>query len=121
MNPNPHEVVTPVVAAALNIFKAAAKVPSVKRVVYTSSTITASRPAGDKVRTVDETSWNEESVALAWAPEPYELERALDVYGASKTLAEQALWKFMDEQKPGFVLNTSELKCAKRLYVCSCV
>jgi hypothetical protein len=34
------------------------------------------------------------------------LQRRLDVYSASKMQSEQAAWKFMEEEKPGFVFNT---------------
>ena len=41
------------------------------------------------------------------APPPYEgVQRRLDVYSASKTQAELESWKFMKENKPGFVMNT---------------
>lgn len=30
----------------------------------------------------------------------------MPVYAASKTLSEKEAWKFMDEKKPGFTLNT---------------
>jgi nucleoside-diphosphate-sugar epimerase len=32
--------------------------------------------------------------------------RAFAVYSASKVEAEKALWKFVKEEKPGFVINT---------------
>jgi hypothetical protein len=32
-------------------------------------------------------------------------------YGASKTTGEKAAWEFMDEHKPGFVLNTVLPSC----------
>ncbi|KAF2428314.1 aldehyde reductase [Tothia fuscella] len=105
-DPNPHVVVTPTIAAALNIVKAAVKFPNIKRVVYTSSSTAASMPLPNKEFTIDAKSWNEHSIKEAWRHAPYEQSRAVDVYGASKAQAEQALWKFMEEEKPGFVLNT---------------
>jgi nucleoside-diphosphate-sugar epimerase len=50
--------------------------------------------------------WNTADVEAAWKPPPYEGGRAWAVYGASKTQAEQAAWKFMDEHHPKFVLNS---------------
>jgi nucleoside-diphosphate-sugar epimerase len=102
---DPNEVVTPVVKASLNIIKAAANFPGIKRVVYTSSSMAAASPFPDKEFVVDAKTWNESSVEVAWKPPPYEPSRGFDVYGASKTQAEQALWKFMEEEKPNFVLN----------------
>jgi nucleoside-diphosphate-sugar epimerase len=95
-----------VINASLNVIKAAAKFPNIKRVVYTSSSMAAASPAPDKELTIDENTWNESCVEAAWAPPPYEASRGYYVYGASKTQAEQALWKFVKEEKPGFVLNT---------------
>ena len=56
---------------------------------------------------VNENTWNDSAVKDAWAPPPYEQDRSYAVYAASKTEAEKALWKFIEEEKPGFILNTS--------------
>ncbi|KAH8811169.1 hypothetical protein F5884DRAFT_267019 [Xylogone sp. PMI_703] len=96
-----------VVNGALNALKSAAKEPTLKRVVMTSSSTAAASPQPNKEFVMDENTWNEDAVKAAWAPPPYEgLQRRLDVYSTSKTQAEQAAWKFMREEKPGFVLNT---------------
>jgi hypothetical protein len=63
-------------------------------------------PEPDKEFTVDVDTWNEAAVKMAWAPPPYAMDRAYAVYAASKTQAEQALWKFEKEEKPGFVVNS---------------
>ena len=55
---------------------------------------------------VDQSSWNEFDVQAAWAPPPHEVSRASAVYSASKVAGEKAAWKFMEENKPSFVLNT---------------
>jgi len=65
----------------------------------------AASPAPNVEVTIDEKSWNESCVEAAWKPPPYEQSRGYYVYGASKTQAEQALWKFVEEEKPDFVLN----------------
>jgi nucleoside-diphosphate-sugar epimerase len=104
---DPNEGVPIVVNGTLNALKAAASEPSVKRVVLTSSSTAAASPQPNKVFTIDPDTWNETAVQAAWAPPPYEgLQRRLDVYSASKTQGEQAAWKFMKDNKPGFVLNT---------------
>lgn len=103
---DPNEGVPIVANGTLNALKAAAKEPSVKRVVLTSSTAAAS-PQPNKEFVIDENTWNETAVKAAWAPPPYEgLQRRLDVYSASKTQGEQGAWKFMKDESPGFVLNT---------------
>jgi len=48
--------------------------------------------------------WNEADIRAAWAPPPYD-GRQWAVYGASKTEAEKAVWKFVKEQQPEFIAN----------------
>ena len=85
---------------------AAAKTASVTRFVYTSSSTAASAPKPDVKFRMDSSTWNQEAIDRAWAPPPYEgAERSWAVYGASKTQAEQEVWKFVKEKKPGFVAN----------------
>jgi nucleoside-diphosphate-sugar epimerase len=104
---DPNEAIPVVVNGTVNALKAAAKEDSVKRVVLTSSSTAAASPQPNKEFVIDENTWNEDSVKAAWAPPPYEgLQRRLDVYSASKTQGEQAAWKFMREEKPGFVFNS---------------
>lgn len=109
---DPNEAVPVVVNGALNALKAAANEPSIERVVMTSSSTAAASPKPNVEFTIDEETWNEEALKAAWAPPPYEGEqRKLDVYSASKTESEQAAWKWMKENRPGFVLNTVLPNC----------
>jgi nucleoside-diphosphate-sugar epimerase len=104
---DPNEGVPTVVDGTLNALRAAAKEDSLKRVVLTSSSTAAASPQPNKVFIMDENTWNDSAVKAAWAPPPYEgLQRRLDVYSASKTQGEQAAWKYVKEENPGFVLNT---------------
>ena len=89
-----------------NILEAAAKTPTMKHFVYTSSSIAAVRPTPNKRFHVDSNSWNEADVRDAWAPPPYLPSRAFSVYGASKVEAERAGWEFMKNENRNFVLNT---------------
>ncbi|KAL8721136.1 MAG: hypothetical protein Q9225_002119 [Loekoesia sp. 1 TL-2023] len=104
-SPNPNQVIPGVIAGAINAVSAAAKQSSVKRFVFTSSSsaITSAKP--DVEFTINTDQWNDEDVAKAWAPPPYNQDRATSVYAASKTQAEQEVWKFVREQQPNFVLN----------------
>ncbi|XP_020214815.1 tetraketide alpha-pyrone reductase 1 isoform X2 [Cajanus cajan] len=83
------ELIDPAVKGTLNVLKSCAKSPSVKRVIFTSSVsavIFNERPKTPEV-VVDET----------WFSNPdfcRELERW---YSLSKTLAEDAAWKFVNE------------------------
>lgn len=102
--PNPHEVITPTVSMARNILESAAKTPSIKRFVYTSSTATL--PQLESGVHLTPSSWTDPAVVdMAWA-EPHSQEKAPLVYTASKYLGEKACWDFMAERKPHFDLNT---------------
>ena len=102
---DPNKVISPVVAGAVNAAAAAAKEPSVKRFVYTSSSTAITDPKPGLAFDLSVKDWNTETVEAAWKPPPYEPERAWAVYGASKTQAEQKIWEFYKEKKPGFALS----------------
>ncbi|KAL8945604.1 MAG: hypothetical protein Q9222_007876 [Ikaeria aurantiellina] len=104
-SPDPNKVIPSVIAGALNVASSAAKQSSIKRFVYTSSSTAMTSPKLNQEYHISNTMWNEEDVAKAWAPPPYNPDRSFHVYGASKTQAEQAMWKFMKEEKPGFGFN----------------
>lgn len=84
------DLVDPAVSGTVNVLRSAAGA-GVRRVVLTSSMAAITdQPVAGKVFT--EQDWNETS-SLTRNP-----------YYYSKTLAERAAWRFMDEQKPGFDL-----------------
>lgn len=104
---DPNKAIPTVVHGALNMLSAAAKEPSIKRVVITSSSTAASAPKPNKEFVIDENTWNTEDVEAAWQPPPYEgVARKLAVYSASKMQSEQAAWEWMKDNKPNFGLNT---------------
>ncbi|KAF3935146.1 Dihydroflavonol-4-reductase [Dactylellina cionopaga] len=105
-SPDPNQVVSKTEAGVLSILRSAAKTPSVKRFVLTSSSSAVLLPQPGKHITVGVDDWNDEAEKLAWAPPPYKPERAFPVYAASKAAGEKAFWKFIKEEKPGFVGNT---------------
>lgn len=80
--------------------------PSVKSFVYTGSTGALAPAVFNVAQKLDETSYNEEAVEKAWAPPPYTMDRAMSVYGASKTQAEQAVFKYATEKKASFVVSS---------------
>ncbi|EMC92261.1 hypothetical protein BAUCODRAFT_27580 [Baudoinia panamericana UAMH 10762] len=104
-SPDPNVVVTETVTLTLNALKAAASESSLSRFVLTSSSIAAAQSRYNEPYDLTPEMWNTKAVEAAWAPPPYEMDRAVAVYGASKTQAEQAMWKFVEEQKPHFVVN----------------
>lgn len=104
-DPNPNNVVPQTAAGVTSVLESASKESSVTRFVFTSSIVAAIFPTADQDGVVDRNSWNEFAVKEAWDPPPYEPSRAMLVYAASKVAAEQALWKYVDENKPQFVTN----------------
>ena len=105
-DPDPNKVIPDVISGAINAITAASKQSSVKRFVYTSSSTAISQPKPNVAFTISTGDWNNEDVEAAWKPPPYEQERKWAVYGASKTQAEQKMWDFVKDHKPGFVLNS---------------
>jgi nucleoside-diphosphate-sugar epimerase len=101
-------VIPTAVNGTLSALRAAAKQPSVKRFVLTSSSTAAVLPKPNVKFTVDENTWADSAVELirnggykdAGAIAPF------IVYAASKAEAEKAFWKYVKEEKPHFVANT---------------
>lgn len=118
MDKNPNNVIPGAISGALNAAKAAYSEPSVKRFVFTSSSSATGLPQPNVMGVViKKDTWNEASVKMAWSDNPGEwgLE---SVYPASKTQAEQAVWKFYSENKdrrPDIVVNTGK-RCSKESF-----
>lgn len=109
MNPDPNDVVPPNVDATLSIARSAASTPSLKRFVYTSSSGAAAMPTPNVPYEVNADTYNEQAVAIAYSGKgPGGLAGGYIAYSAAKTKAEQALWKWYSEAKPGFTLNSSK-------------
>jgi nucleoside-diphosphate-sugar epimerase len=103
---DPNVVITGCVNGIKSILEEARSTPSIERFVYTSSSNAATRPLVGEARHVNSASWNEDISEVAWAPPPYEPERAYAVYAASKVACERAAWDFMRERRPNFAFNT---------------
>lgn len=104
-SPDPNAVIPQTIASTVGILNSAIKEPSVKRVVYTSSSSAASPTIPNIPFEVTVDSWNDEASKIAWAPPPYTPDRAFAVYAASKLESEKACWKFMEEKRPAFEFN----------------
>ncbi|CAG8978363.1 hypothetical protein HYALB_00013043 [Hymenoscyphus albidus] len=102
MSSSPSIVIPKTIAGCLNLLRAAQKYPEIKSFVYKSSSLAASPVYPDIKLPVDFTSWNEIAIREAEEENP----KGSHVYAASKALSEQTLWKFVDEEKPGFRVNT---------------
>ncbi|XP_039062925.1 phenylacetaldehyde reductase-like [Hibiscus syriacus] len=83
------EMVEPAVKGTLNVLRACAKVPSIKRVIVTSSlaaVVLTGKPLADDV-VVNET----------WFSDPILCQKSKQWYMLSKTVAEKAAWEFSKE------------------------
>jgi nucleoside-diphosphate-sugar epimerase len=96
------EVLDPAIQGALSALQAAAKVPSVRRVVFTSSVAACIDP-------VHPTGFHRPGYTYTeadWNPLTYEKASAYTifppVYTASKALAERAAWNFMEAEPRHF-------------------
>jgi nucleoside-diphosphate-sugar epimerase len=107
---NPNNVIPEVVAGIKGILESAAAEPSVKRFVYTSSSVAAACTRPNHRFVVDSSTWNEFAIEAAHKPPPYD-GRGYIVYSASKAEGEKAFWEFVKEKKPGFVANAVLPNC----------
>jgi dihydroflavonol-4-reductase len=89
VNPQ-RDLVDPAVTGTLEMLKAAARSPRVRRIVLTSSMAAITDEPDGRILT--EADWNTSS-SLKRNP-----------YYYSKTMAERAAWDFVERQKPGFDL-----------------
>ncbi|KAJ5167653.1 aldehyde reductase II [Penicillium canariense] len=111
LNADHTQVIPPALEALQAALESAARTPSVKRFVLTSSytaavdTSEVAPGPGSEVR-VSKDSWNETSSIRARAPPPYSPMHALFIYQALKTECERLFWKFASDEKPGFVQNS---------------
>jgi len=93
------EVIQPTVKAALNVLTSATKEPLVKSIVFTSSSTAALSPQPNKKIVVTADTWNNETLNHALSDANPD---GFSVYAASKTAAEQAVWKAVKETQPPF-------------------
>jgi nucleoside-diphosphate-sugar epimerase len=98
----PEEVIPPSVKGTLNILKAATLEPKIKSLVVTSSSCAALTPIPNKEITITKDSWNDAVLEKIRSGEA----TGYDVYAASKTEAERALWKAVKETNPPFRVAT---------------
>nr|AFK42069.1 unknown [Lotus japonicus] len=90
------ELIGPAVEGTLNVLKSCAKSPSVKRVVLTSSTAA--------VQFNERHKSSEVVVDGTWYSDPDFCRESKMWYALSKTLAEDAAWKFVNENRIDMVV-----------------
>ena len=93
--------------ADLSVLKSAAKEESVKAVVLTSSSWAQSNPAPNKKFNIDAGTWNDWAAQNAYH-EPFGDDKLMTVYAASKVFGERECWKYVKDNKPGFVFNAGQ-------------
>jgi nucleoside-diphosphate-sugar epimerase len=98
---DPKEVVEPSVKGTLNVFKSATREPKVKSFVYTSSSTACMLPVANTKFNVTKDTFNEKAIEAAYKPDPTPFE----VYAASKTIAEKALWDAVKKTSPTFQVS----------------
>ncbi|OAP58308.1 hypothetical protein AYL99_07398 [Fonsecaea erecta] len=103
---DPDAVIPGVIASTVNLLRAAAAEQSVKSFVLTSSSTAALVPEPNKRMTVDENTWNGSIVDAAYSKDAPAEAKPYLVYGASKMLQEREFWKWAEENKPGFAVNS---------------
>lgn len=105
-DPDPHKAIPPVIQSAIGLLEAATKEPSVKCVVYTSSSGACMTPIPGKKYHIDSSTYNEGSKAAWTLPMSQDMPRMMLNYLCSKTEAEQACFKWVKENKPHYTFNT---------------
>ncbi|GKZ20832.1 hypothetical protein AbraIFM66951_004099 [Aspergillus brasiliensis] len=105
------DLITGVIDTNRNLLVSAAREDTIMRFVYTSSSEAATfssfleHQAGPSTQICVDT-WNEEAIRRSQTNAAMSPKEGFDMYAASKTLGEQALWKWAEENRPGFVINT---------------
>ncbi|KAJ5800795.1 uncharacterized protein N7518_002863 [Penicillium psychrosexuale] len=105
---DPNAVIPWVKDSVLKVLEAASRTETIQRVVLTSSSRAAftSLPGTTKGLTVEDNTFNDDSVKAAWDPDTPADVKPFAVYSASKTESEKAAWEWMKENKPHFDFNT---------------
>ncbi|KAH6718953.1 hypothetical protein DL95DRAFT_385367 [Leptodontidium sp. 2 PMI_412] len=103
---NPEDIFPPAVQGTVGILKDAAKVSSITKVVITSSIAAlvplSGAPEGAVVK--EDNDWDLSVDPKGDFKADNDFATSMKVYGASKLLANQASWDFMENEKPGFAL-----------------
>ncbi|WQF85189.1 Putative NAD-dependent epimerase/dehydratase, NAD(P)-binding domain superfamily [Colletotrichum destructivum] len=107
LSPDPTHSVPQNVSATLSVLRSAARSPTIRRFVYTSSSGAAAMPRPGVPYTVDPGTYNHQAVEIAYSRKgPGGMAGGYIAYSAAKTKAELELWRWYREEKPGFVLNS---------------
>ncbi|KAG5818956.1 hypothetical protein H9Q74_000250 [Fusarium xylarioides] len=109
MNPQNQDVIEDTINSNLYLLEAAAKVPSVKSVVITSSLAACALPTTGEPYKIDATTWNTDAIEKTFKPwdgRGNPQWHGIVLYGAAKARSEQAAFTWVHEHKPSFSFNT---------------
>jgi len=109
LSTDPEPYIPQLVEETINLLKIAEEEPAVKSVVLTSSSL-AGVAWGAKGKIAKDT-YNEEFIKLAWDPAFEHPAKKFIVYAAAKAQAEKAVWKYVEDEKPHYALNTILPNC----------
>jgi nucleoside-diphosphate-sugar epimerase len=98
---DPTEVVGPSVQGTLNVLKSATTEPKIKSLVFTSSSTACLLPVPDTKIKITKDTFNDIAVEAAYKPNA----TPFDVYAASKTSSERALWDVVKNTSPPFQVS----------------
>ncbi|KAK0377186.1 hypothetical protein CLIM01_05440 [Colletotrichum limetticola] len=104
---SPPDVIPPAVDSMVSILEAAAREPSAKSIVYTSSIVATVDLSPGVTSHAGPNAWNDHAVKTAWAPPPHAPDHWHIVYQASRVEAEKALWAFVKKNKPHCTVNAN--------------
>jgi nucleoside-diphosphate-sugar epimerase len=109
MNPQHQGIIDETIKSNLQLLEAAAKEPSVKSVVITSSLAACALPITGRPYNINSCTWN--TTAIEQTTKPWNLEgnprwHGIVLYGASKARGEQEAFAWVREHKPAFSFNT---------------
>ncbi|KFY61715.1 hypothetical protein V496_04927 [Pseudogymnoascus sp. VKM F-4515 (FW-2607)] len=107
-SPDPAAVIPQTILGVTTLLRSAARAPSVKSFVLTSSSVAVANPTPDNSPSrIDADSWNDAAIAEAWSvtSAPFPDNAPTAVYSASKAESEKALWDFVEKEKPSFRVN----------------
>ncbi|KAL4879729.1 putative aldehyde reductase [Aspergillus karnatakaensis] len=102
---DPANVIPPLLKGTLGLLDAAAKEPSVKRFVLTSSSHAVAAPITGVPKTVSKDSFNEYAAAAAWYDPPHPPNQGMIVYAASKVAVEKAVREWVRTRREAGALG----------------
>lgn len=109
ISPSPEPYIPDTIRDVLAYLRAADEEESIKAFVWTSSSMSAVEWGATGTFAKD--AYNEGFIQKSWDPTFEHPAKMFMVYAASKAQAEQAAWKYVQEEKPHFTLNVVLPSC----------